>query len=659
MPGVVRTLLGQIERDQFDINVCTVRPPADDDRMDELGIGLEFHNLSVRGASPSRIRRAAAALRLTLLLRRWQPDVIHVHSGLGWYLLPWIVFPGRHCPVILEVHDSPQSGRVSKLNGRAEQFLLRHRSVCALVHSASVGRDLMAVAPHSAGSLHIIPIGITTSEFGDAARGVAWRRDRHIDQAESVVTYVARLVPSKNPQLFVQVAAEVTALRPRVRFVLAGNGPEKAAVMEEAERLGLSDRLLVVGQEPDLSGVLAATDVFLSTSAYEGFGIAILEAMASSTPVVARAVGGIPELVDPGTTGVLVPADDAGELVAAVVGLIDDDGARLRMGLAARARAVELFDARRMTEKYESLYQALAQKQRPDSPPDEEALPARRHLAGRTAQLSAIASFVWSHPANRTHRFTALRRALTYQVATSVLRRSYVAQLGYSSRVIVRPNHCEVESNVVYAGLPDWAEMRAWQMHLKRGDLFIDVGASIGPYTLWACELGARAVAIEPSQSMLKRLRANVALNGYDVDIVPAAVGDTSGIGFTQLAGEGSETVCYPEARVVTIDEILGNRTAAGMKVDVEGAEILVLRGAKRALAERRIKLIQLEWNNTSLYLRRETREPVAKFLHELGYDLFRAEGDGRFVRVEDTTAFGPDVFAVAPDYPSSVDELP
>jgi FkbM family methyltransferase len=207
-----------------------------------------------------------------------------------------------------------------------------------------------------------------------------------------------------------------------------------------------------------------------------------------------------------------------------------------------------------------------------------------------------------------------------------------------------------VESNVVYAGLPDWAEMCAWQKHLKRGDLFIDVGASVGPYSLWACELGARAVAIEPSQFMLDRLAANVALNGYDVEIVPAAAGDTPGMGFSQLAGWGSDTTHFPDVRVVTVDEILGDRTAAGMKIDVEGAEIVVLRGAKRALAERRIKLIQLEWNNTSVYLRRETREPVAEFLRELGYALFRAADNGQLVEIDDVATFGPDVFAVAPD---------
>ena len=198
--------------------------------------------------------------------------------------------------------------------------------------------------------------------------GTVWRQSRAIRDDELLVTYVARLVPSKDPLQFVGVAADVTDQHSRARFVLVGDGPERAAILAAAAERGLGDRLLIVGQEADLAGVLAASDVFLSTSTYEGFGIAMLEAMASATPVVATSVGGVPELVISGTTGLLVAPGDKDGLVSAVLKLLRDEDARLRMGSAARARAAELFDASRMTASYEHLYESIVRSPAPRKP---------------------------------------------------------------------------------------------------------------------------------------------------------------------------------------------------------------------------------------------------------------------------------------------------
>jgi glycosyltransferase involved in cell wall biosynthesis len=225
------------------------------------------------------------------------------------------------------------------------------------VHSVSVGQDLAAAARRV--ECPVIPIGIHASDFGDLANGKGWRKSRGIGDNELLVTSVARLAPSKDPLSFVRVAANITALRSDVRFVLVGDGSEKAAVLAAATEARLGDRLLVVGHEADIAAVLSASDVFLSTSTYEGFGIAILEAMASSTPVVATSVGGVPEVVASGTTGSLERAGDTAALTTAVLRLLDSEDMRLQMGSAGRARVVELFDAGMMARRYEDLYEAI------------------------------------------------------------------------------------------------------------------------------------------------------------------------------------------------------------------------------------------------------------------------------------------------------------
>ena len=178
----------------------------------------------------------------------------------------------------------------------------------------------------------------------------------------------------------------------------------------------------------------------------------------------------------------------------------------------------------------------------------------------------------------------------------------------------------------------------------------MDVGANIGSYAIWAADLGAEAIALEPAEDTFALLLENVVLNGYPIRTIQAAAGAICG---TTRFTSGRDTVnrMDPEGSVetmiVTIDSIIGNRTVAGMKVDVEGFEIDVLRGCERALSEHRIKLIQLEWNRASEEAVAADRGPVADLLAAHGYSLFRPDDSGVLVPLGDPS-FGPDVFARA-----------
>jgi FkbM family methyltransferase len=201
---------------------------------------------------------------------------------------------------------------------------------------------------------------------------------------------------------------------------------------------------------------------------------------------------------------------------------------------------------------------------------------------------------------------------------------------------------------VVYANPPDYLEMTTWRRVLRPGDLFIDVGANVGSYTIWAAELGAEVIALEPALDTFALLRENVALNGYRVRAIRAAAGACCGTArFTdgQDAANRLDPAGPVETPLVTIDSIIRNRVVAGLKVDVEGFEIEVLRGCAAALSERRIRLIQLEWNAMSESAVGADRQPVAKLLAEHGYSLCRPDSYGRLAPVTNH-AFGADVFA-------------
>jgi FkbM family methyltransferase len=268
-------------------------------------------------------------------------------------------------------------------------------------------------------------------------------------------------------------------------------------------------------------------------------------------------------------------------------------------------------------------------------------------------RVGTVVTFTWRHPANRDHRVRSTLDAVRFQIGGRVFGRRARAQVGERS-VIQADAHVYHSARAKYANPPDWNEMQAWKRALGPGSLFVDVGANVGVYTLWAIEAGAEVIAVEPSPTARERLSSNLGLNGYSAEIVPAALAGEEGTmrltteldNQNHLVLSGAENgTGSVEVPVLTLDGVVGDRTVDGLKVDVEGAERLVLTGARRLLAEQRIKLIQLEWNESSEALLGETREPIVELLSGHGYELFRPDERGELVPLTDR-GYGEDVFA-------------
>lgn len=251
--------------------------------------------------------------------------------------------------------------------------------------------------------------------------------------------------------------------------------------------------------------------------------------------------------------------------------------------------------------------------------------------------------------------------ASAFELAGRALRYRRVVTLGNSSRLWASiPHYTSVL--VLHRNPPHWNEMLVWSRELGGSSLFVDVGANIGVYTLWAAERGAQVIAVEPDPEAVTALKENLSLNEYDVAVLPVALSNSPGelrlsrspdsslnhLVLGEAPGDNQVTVA-----VDTLDNVLGKRTAEGVKIDVEGAERLVLEGAQRSLREQRLRLIQVEWNDMSRRLLGEDRGPVAELLRDHGYELFRPNRAGDLEPVRDT-GFGSDVFAVPRSAPSS-----
>ena len=159
----------------------------------------------------------------------------------------------------------------------------------------------------------------------------------------------------------VTALAEVVRTRPAV-LVLVGDGPERANVEALVASLGLAGRVAFLGERPDLGPLFSQADLFLLPSEQESFGLAALEALASGVPVVASRVGGLPEVIRDGTTGLLVPPHAPEAIAAAVLALLEDEPRRAAMGRAAREDAAERFRPEPVVDRFEAIYREVAER---------------------------------------------------------------------------------------------------------------------------------------------------------------------------------------------------------------------------------------------------------------------------------------------------------
>ena len=266
----------------------------------------------------------------------------------------------------------------------------------------------------------------------------------------------------------------------------------------------------------------------------------------------------------------------------------------------------------------------------------------------RPAGVKDVLQSVAQHPQNKGRVLRTFAHCLRFEAEARLFGRQWQIPYG-QARIIARIDH--YSSVLPLQGTPpDWWLMRFWEGHLHQGDTFLDVGANVGIYSLWLAQTGATCIAIEPEPATVEALRTNIALNPHlDLRVVGKALSDTSGTVritggdvLNRIAPDGCADGTTVEA--TTVDDLIGDATVAGMKVDVEGAERRVLTGATRALGEHRIKAIQLEWNETSEQNFGECRSLVRDLLSSFGYQLYRIhDGELRFC----DGSLGQDVIAL------------
>ena len=177
-----------------------------------------------------------------------------------------------------------------------------------------------------------------------------------------IVGTACRLSSIKRVSELIRAIASVRERVPDVRLEIAGSGPERSNLENLVSDLGLTASVRFLGWRDDLAAVMSRWSVFALFSSDEGLPVALLEAMAAGLPSVASSVGGVPEVVENGRTGWLVPPEDGNALASRLTELLLDPALRRAMGVAAHARAAEQFSPERMTAKFAALYDELTSR---------------------------------------------------------------------------------------------------------------------------------------------------------------------------------------------------------------------------------------------------------------------------------------------------------
>ena len=184
------------------------------------------------------------------------------------------------------------------------------------------------------------------------------REEFSLDPAMTWVGNLAALVPHKDHDTLIAAAVIVLLKRPKTRFLIAGRGTEEARLFESVKRMGLVGKVVLAGHRPDPLPLLKALDVYVQSSWGEGMGSVLIEAAACGVPIAATAAGGIPEVVEDGATGLLVPPRDAEALAEAIVRLSDDRALARRLSAAGLER-LPRFGLTRMAADLEKIYDSL------------------------------------------------------------------------------------------------------------------------------------------------------------------------------------------------------------------------------------------------------------------------------------------------------------
>ncbi len=361
---VATEVVTRLDPDRFERTLCVSRWSRDEEADPLIAPRvLALREAGVRILGIKRHSRFAvwAWAPLLSLLRAERIDVLHSHQFGSNF---WASILGRMAgtPVVI-AHEHNWSFEGQRLRRFVDRHVIAKRADAFLAVSRETRRGMIELEGIAPEQVRFVPLGIATPP---ATPGADVRAELGIEDGAPVIGTACTLRPEKALEVLVRAAAALVDGFPDLRLLIAGEGPDRERVESLIDRLGLRRTVTLLGGRGDIPDFLEALDVAVCSSDWEGSPLSVMEYMEAELPVVATRVGGIPDMIESGVEGLLVPPGEPEAIAAAIAELLRDPGRAAEMGRRGRRRRREEFDlevtARRIGELYEELYAASGRR---------------------------------------------------------------------------------------------------------------------------------------------------------------------------------------------------------------------------------------------------------------------------------------------------------
>lgn len=317
------------------------------------------------GRSLNPFRDIATTWKLYKLVREYKPDVVHTHTAKAGFVGRIAAWMGDVPVIVHTFHGHVFYGYFGPL--KTSFFILLERltarmSDAIITLTEGLRRELTEQYNITRkGRITVLPLGLDLHIFAQTPRHRGTLRKKwNIPPDVPVVGIVGRIVPVKNHTLFLAAAHRVRQHIPDARFVIVGDGELRSQIETQVDALGLRDSVIFTGWERDLAPVYSDMDVLVISSTNEGTPVSVIEALSAACPVVSTAVGGVPDLLDHGKLGKLVPSGDVEAMASAVITTIQQPPSMQE----AQAAMLDRYGIDRLVRDLDGLYRGLLAKKR-------------------------------------------------------------------------------------------------------------------------------------------------------------------------------------------------------------------------------------------------------------------------------------------------------
>ena len=350
-----------LDRTRFDVEFACLR------RWGGFVEELEQRSIPLTEYPVPTFRSVTALAQQARLARHIVRRDIQIVHAYNFYGNVFATPPARLVAPVTIASIRDRAPYLTAMQKRVQRYACQFAD-CILVNADAV-RDWLIGEGYDASKISVIRNGVDLSRFDNAPPPAQLRRELGLPDDTPLVGVISRLTRLKGLEHFLEAAAMVRSRVPNARFLIAGEtSPMDREYLGElkqyAERCGVAKDVIFTGLRRDVPAVLSSLSVSAMPSLNEALSNVVLESMAAGAPTVATRVGGTPEAIVDGVTGVLVPPADSAALANAIVHLLQDTQLATHLGLAARARIVDHFSVRRMVRSTEELYMELLERKR-------------------------------------------------------------------------------------------------------------------------------------------------------------------------------------------------------------------------------------------------------------------------------------------------------